>query len=105
MEAKVVSARWRRYGADGGPPLPPQPDAAGQLPGTYLGQSLRAGKDGGRVRYANRGGRNAAWNLAMRQLKGNGKGKWDWPEIAILWQPPPDTDAIHEALMTGQPLG
>ena len=90
---------------EGGPPLPPQPDAAGKLPSAYLGQSLRVGKGGGRVRCANRGGRNAVWNLAMQKLKGKGKGKRDWPEIAALWLPPPDTNAIHEALMSGGRTG
>ena len=73
-------------------------------PTHFLNQQLRRGKDGGRVRYANRGGRNAAYHLAMRKLKGKGqgKGKADWPEIAALWQEPMDLEAIHEALMSGR---
>ena len=100
-----MEVSWGRYGVEGGPPLPPQPDAKGRLPGTFLGQSLRVGKDGGRVRYANRGGRNAVWSLAMQRLKGKGKGKQDWPGIADLWLPPPDTDAIHVAVMAGNGVG
>ena len=95
-----VEVKWRRYGAEGGPPLPPQPDAQGRVPTHFLSQQLRRGKDGGRVRYANRGGRNAVYHLAMRKLKGKGKGKADWPEIAALWLEPMDLEAIHEALMS-----
>ena len=95
-----VEVKWRTYGADGGPPLPPQPDAQGRVPTHFLSQQLRRGKDGGRVRYANRGGRNAVYHLAMRKLKGKGKGKADWPEIAALWLEPMDLEAIHEALMS-----
>ena len=70
-----VEVSWRRYGADGGPPLPPQPDPQGLVPMHFLNQQLRRGKDGGRVRYANRGGRNAVYHLAMRKLKGKGEGE------------------------------
>ena len=55
------------------------------------------------MRYANRGGRNAVYHLAMRRLKGKGKGKADWPEIAALWlEPPPDEDTLHEAVVSGR---
>ena len=93
-----VEVSWRRYGADGGPPLPPQPDPQGLVPMHFLNQQLRRGKDGGRVRYANRGGRNAVYHLAMRKLKG--KGKADWPEIAALWQDPMVLEAIQKDLMS-----
>eukprot|EP00969_Alexandrium_andersonii_P176494 7804163-Alexandrium_andersonii.AAC.1 len=95
---------WRPPGGGtvsrGGPPSPPQPDETGKLPGAYLGQNLRVGKDGGRVRFANRGGRKAVWNLAVKKLKGQGKGKQDWPEVAALWVPPPvDIASYHERLL------